>query len=82
MSVLLWATWRGLVALGGLGAIFVEQSFGSNPPEGQGVDRSSPQEGRLFDHPGDKIIFVKMSVLLRAPWGGPLALGSSGGNLC
>ena len=37
-----------------LGAIFVEQRFGPSPPKGQGVDRSSPQEGRLFGHPGEK----------------------------
>ena len=37
-----------------LGAIFVEQRFGPSPPKGQGVHRSSPQEGRLFGHPGDK----------------------------
>ena len=35
-------------------ATFVEQRFGPNPPKGQGVDRSSPQEGRLFGHPSDK----------------------------
>ena len=37
-----------------LEAIFVEQRFGPKPPKGQGVDRSSPQEGRLFGHPRDK----------------------------
>ena len=32
-----------------LGSIFVEQRFGLNPPEEQRVDRSSHQEGRLFE---------------------------------
>ena len=32
-----------------LEAIFVQQSFGLNPPEEQGADRSSPREGRLFE---------------------------------
>ena len=65
-----------------LGAIFVEQRFGPSPPKGQGVHRSSPQEGRLFGHLGHKKKSLKMSVLLWAPWRGPVALGSSGGNLC
>ena len=71
-----WWPWEALEA------IFVEQRFGPNPPEAQGVDRSSPQEGRLFGHLGDKKESLKMSVLLWAPWRGPVALGSSGGNLC
>ena len=32
-----------------LGAIFVEQRFGSSPPKAQGVNGLGPQDGRLFN---------------------------------
>ena len=63
-----------------LEAIFVEQRFGPSPPKGQGVDRSKRAD--FSDTWATKKKDVKMSVLLWAPWRGPVALGSSGGNLC